>query len=103
MPELLAFPTSHGMINIPERISTRYHDFGTLLLEDPTGARVSNIIHDHRTAERINWHVLSEWLQGKGRKPVSWVTLANTLDQTGVGELAKLIRESKRTILQQMS
>ena len=95
LPELIAFPTSHGIINIPERISVRYQEFGTLLLEDSTGARIRNIIHDHRTAERINWQILSEWLEGKGKQPVTWETLANSLDEAGIGELAKSIRESK--------
>ena len=95
LSELIALHTPHGIINIPERISTNYQEFGTLLLEDSTGARVRNIIHDHRAVERINWHILREWLEGRGRQPVTWETLANSLDEAGVGELAKSIRESK--------
>ena len=95
LPELIAFPTSHGIINIPERISIHYQEFGTLLLEDSTGARVRNIIHDHRTTERINWQILSEWLEGRGRQPVIWETLASSLDEAGIGELAECIRKCK--------
>ena len=91
MEELTAFPArSHGKINIPEQIGVKYEDFGIQLLEDSTGARVSNIEHELRgNPKSINTHILEEWLQnGDGEKPVSWRTLVEVLRDIELGTLA---------------
>ena len=60
------------MINIAERISTNYHDFGLLFLDDHNGTRVRNVELKHREdAERINKEILQEWTAGRTKKPVS--------------------------------
>ena len=91
MYELTAFPTrSHGKINIPEQIGAKYGDFGILLLEDSTGAQVTNIAHELRgNPKSINTHILEEWLQnGDGNRPVSWRTLVKVLRDIELGTLA---------------
>ena len=63
------------MINIAEKISTKYHDFGLLLLDDRNGTRVRNMeLKYNQDAERINKEILQEWATGRGKKPVSWKT-----------------------------
>ncbi len=65
---------------IPELIGGQYFLFSSLLLNDSTGAVVEAI---ERSCQQdsfwINREVLRRWLQGKGRKPVTWATLIGVL------------------------
>ena len=84
------------MINIAEKISTKYHDFGLLLLDDHNGARVRNIeLKYNQDAERINNEILQEWATGRGKKPVSWQTLMEVLCDIGLCTLASEIEVVK--------
>ena len=80
------------MINIAEKISTKYHDFGLLLLDDHNGTRVRNMeLKYNQDAERINKEILQEWATGRGKKPVSWKTLTEVLCDIELGTLASEI------------
>ena len=82
-------------INIPQEVSTKYHQFGILLL-DTNGARVHNIEHKHlRDAEQINMEILEEWVSGRGRQPISWATLTEVLRDVELSELASEIEAVK--------
>ena len=84
------------MINIAEEISTKYHDFGLLLLDDLNGTRVRNMELKHREdAERINKEILQEWATGRAKKPVSWQTLTEVLCDIGLCTLASEIEAVK--------
>ena len=84
------------MINIPEKISTKYHDFGLLLLDDSNGTRVQIIEHKYREdAERINKEIIREWATGRGKKPVTWETLMEVLHDIGLSMLASEIEAVK--------
>ena len=84
------------MINIAEKISTKYYDFGLLLLDDPNGTRVRNMELKYREdAERINKEILQEWATGKGKKPVSWKTLTEVLRDIELCTLASEIEAVK--------
>ena len=84
------------MINIAEEISTNYHDFGLLLLDDHNGTRVRNMELKHREdAERIHKEILQEWATGRGKKPVSWQTLTKVLCDIGLCTLASEIEAVK--------
>ena len=84
------------MINIAEKISTKYHDFGLLLLDDPNGTRVRNMeLKYNQDAERINKEILQEWATGRGKKPVSWETLTEVLRDIGLCTLASEIEAVK--------
>ena len=77
--------------NIPREVGVKYFDFGTHLLQDPTGTHLRDLEHQlFRNGEEINKHILTEWLEGKGR-PVTWATLVEVLNIIGMGELAKQI------------
>ena len=80
LPQLLSFPCAERKVNIPVEIGTKYVRFGTLLLEDANGAKVSNMEHKYqRDPERINTEILREWLNGKGKQPVTWATVIEVL------------------------
>ena len=56
--ELIRFRERSRRINIPQEISTEYYQFGVLLLNDETGARMRNVIHKHKEdAEEINLEI----------------------------------------------
>ena len=66
------------------------------LLDDPNGSRVHNIECKQREdAERINTEILREWATGRGKKPVTWVTLTEVLRDTEHGSLASEIEAVK--------
>ena len=77
-------------------IGTKYYKFGVSLLQDDTGAKMDAIIELCREdATKINRQVLSRWLRGEGKQPVTWATLATELELCGLTELAKDIRTEK--------
>ncbi len=88
MMKLIAFRTKKRTINIPQEI-TEYDNFGILLLEDRTEARVKAIREFKQNAEGINREVLVQWIQGRGKQPVSWRTLIEVLHDIGLDELGR--------------
>ena len=90
LPQLTCFGRQE--VNIIEEIGTRYYNFGINLLQDDTGAKMDVIVDECRdNADKINRKVLSRWIRGEGKKPVSWATLATELDKCRLKELAKNI------------
>ena len=95
MPKLICFPSFNGNINLAEEIGGDYFNFGTLLLDDNDGNKVSAIERElMRNAENINSRIFTLWLKGKGKQPVTWSTLANVLQDIGHNKLAKSIIKS---------
>ena len=89
MLELIRFRGRERRINIPQEISTEYKNFGCLLLEDSTGAKICNIDKTNRgNPEDINSEVLRLWIEGKGKMPVTWRTLVNVLRDVDLTQLA---------------
>ena len=94
LPKLLKFRGRHRKINIPEEIGTNYKMFGTLLLEDDTGAIVSGIeLAKMHAAAEINEAILQKWIGGKGQAPFTWDTLVQCLRDTELNTLANEIEE----------
>ena len=76
-------------------IGTNYEKFGTLLLEDKKGNKVKNIkVSEHGDPVDITVEILKQWLQGKGRKPVTWQTLIKCLRDTNLNVLVANIESS---------
>ena len=44
---------------------------------------------------QINLEILQEWINGRGRQPVSWATLTEVLRDVGLSELASDIEAVK--------
>ena len=89
LPELL-------QLNISRDIATKYFEFGTFLLDDSIGSRVRNLEHQHqRNAEQINTEILRQWVNGSGKKPVTWATLVEVLRDIELSTLADNIETVK--------
>ena len=86
LPKLLHF-------KVPQKVGTRYSDFGIFLLNDDDGTQIQILENDCLAkCERIVRNILSDWLQGKG-KPVAWKELIETLRDCDLNELADTIQE----------
>ena len=95
LPVLRNFPVKNAFIDIVVNIGPDYEKFGTLLLEDKYGNEIKMI----RTFERddplhIVSEILKQWLQGKGKTPVTWQTLVRCLRDTKLNVLADKIETS---------
>ena len=96
MRELITFPGRRGKIDISEQIGIHYKRFGILLLDDLNGARVDAIEKKyHEVAKDINLEILSKWVNGSGKKPVTWKTLIDVLLEIGLTTLADDIKAVK--------
>ena len=94
MPELLNFKAGDRSINIPREIGSKYQNFGAQLLQEHTSAHIDDLQQQYqRNGENINRCILNEWLEGKGRKPTTWATLAKVLNDIEKGELAAKLEE----------
>ena len=94
LPKLLSFPGKGGAkINIPQRIGTKYFQFGVQLLHDETGEEIDAVGAKCREdVEQINSEILKLWVRGKG-KPLSWDVLIDVLKDVGLGTLASDIED----------
>ena len=72
---------NNGFKDIVVEIQNDYKHFGTLLLEDESG----NVVKGIEKASKdglpvdITVEILRQWLQGRGRLPVTWQTLVKCL------------------------
>ena len=95
LPILTFLPTRSGDgIKIIERIGVKFPTLGTLLLADDDGAKTEAMIvsHHHQPAD-ITRGILSSWLNGGGRKPVTWGAFIAVLHQADLQELAQDIEK----------
>ena len=90
MPELIR-------LKVSQEISTNWYDVGVLLLEDETGAIIKSIDETCRgNPKRINDEVLQQWIEGKGKMPVTWRTLVDVLRDAELTNLAADIEAIKQ-------
>ncbi len=72
-----------------------YHYFGILLLEDHIGARLKAVVHEFgRDAKAVNREILFQWLDGRGRQPVSLKTLIEVLNDIDLQALTNGIESA---------
>ena len=65
-------------------------------MEDDTGAKIRSIAHKHRDdAEQINMEVVEEWINGRGKDPITWKTLIEVLHDIELSTLAREIEAVK--------
>ena len=89
MIELVRFRGKAERINIPQEISTKYYQFGILLLEDKTGTRIRIFECKYRgDSEQISTEILEQWINGKGKQPVTWGMLVEVLHDVQLTTLA---------------
>lgn len=81
-------------INLLQDISTHYREFGAFLLSDHTGTRVRNMECKHMNDPRnINLDILQEWLDGRGRRPVTKETLVGVLREIELHTVADRVEQ----------
>ena len=87
-------------LDVPEQVGVGFKKFGTLLLNDGTGAQVTSIEEEFRgNHEKITTRILEEWLKGKGLS-VTWEVLLDTLRACKLNTLADQIQTSLPTMTQ---
>ena len=90
LQELLAFPGAKEKIKVDEQIGVKYIDLGVFLLDDKNGVKVKAIAMKHNNnAENASQEILSKWLRGMGKQPVTWNTLIEVLRDIDLKSLAK--------------
>ena len=88
------FPVKDSFIDIAEKIATDYKLFGTQLLKDSDGSKVRIIEMKHQDPVDITVEILEQWLQGRGRMPITWQTLFKCLRDTELNVLADKMERS---------
>ena len=83
------------MININERVGSKYEPLGLMLLEDDDGAIVDQIVSNcQRQSSDIVNQIMKKWVRGGGKQPVTWKTLTDTLKVIGLTKLASDIEQA---------
>ena len=71
--------------DIVAEIQNDYERFGIQLLEDSKGVRIKGIEKSNRgDPVAITVEILRQWLQGKGRTPVTWRAFVECLRESGL-------------------
>ncbi len=88
MEEIRSFKKTDGrVIDLVTEIGTDYKKIGRILLKNDR--KVANIETSKRgQVEDIVDEILTVWLKGGGRKPVTWETLVTVLRESGLVVLA---------------
>ena len=90
LQQLMAFPMLDGSkINILSKIGVHYDVFGIFLLNDNDGS-VTDALQKEcmRDSHEINQEISKQWLQGKGKWPITWVTFLSVLKEMDMKALA---------------
>ena len=98
LPQLMDFPMVNGRkINILTKIGVHYNVFGPFLLNDDDGS-VTDALKEScmRDSHAINQEISKQWLQGKGKWPVTWATFLSVLKKMDMKDLAFKIESSLR-------
>ena len=95
LQQLLAFPGQEKKIKVHEQIGIKYYELGAFLLDDDNGVKVATMARKHSNdADGINKEILSNWLQGLGKQPVTWSILIGVLKDIDLNSLANDIENS---------
>lgn len=96
MAEFRHLPLPNGKtVNIVNSMATSYQEFGHHLLNDDSGIEVDNIYANNgRNVQTTTAAILSQWLKGSGKRPVTWKILIQVIETMRQHELARQIREA---------
>ena len=63
------------------------------LLQDTTGVVIRSLEEEYPyQVHQITLNILQQWIEGKGRQPVTWATLTDVLDECNLHALSNTIR-----------
>ena len=86
---LLKFPSKGINIDLISKISCKYHKLGLWLLGEENVEKIESLeIQHHYNVERITTEIFKMWIRGTGRKPISWDTLIQVLQDADLHNLA---------------
>ena len=92
--DLKKFPGKHGRFDVMERIGVNYPELGMFLLQDHDLSKVSSLeLTWQRASLPICRDIMRDWLQGKGKLPVTYATLLHCLRDADLHSLAKDIED----------
>ena len=82
-----------GFTDVMAEVQNDYIKLGIQLLQDDNGNTVEGIERKKRgDPGDITVEILRQWLQGKGRKPITWQTLVECLEDTNLHVAANHIK-----------
>ena len=86
-------------LQIPEKVGPHYRKFGTLLLQDDTGAQIASITMSchYQPVDIVN-DILKKWLQ-KEPTPVTWDNLIRVLRDCDLKQLAEYVQRNHRELV----
>ena len=86
-------------LKIPEKVGTKYRNFGTLLLNDDTGSLLDIAEKScHYQPDDIVTSILRKWLQ-EGPTPVTWDNLTQVLRDCCLQTLAEYVEHTHREVI----
>lgn len=95
LTDLRHFPVKNGVKDMIAEIQNDYEYFGTVLLEDKNGNIVKGIERSKRgDPVDVTVEIVRQWLQGKGRKPVTWQTFVECLKEANLHRAAEDIERA---------
>lgn len=81
-------------INLHQDIGIHYQEFGVFLLLEHAGTRVRNMERKcMNDPQNINLEILQEWLEGRGRRPVTKETLVDVLREIELHTVADRVEQ----------
>ena len=87
-------------LKIPQKVGTKYREFGILLFNDKTGNQVDIAEKScHYQADDIVTSILRKWLQ-EGPTPVTWENLTQVLRDCCLQTLAQYVEHTHREVIQ---
>ena len=92
MPQLRSFKLRTGdTIDFVNKVGINYRKFGQLLLQDSNEVDILEA-SCHQKPKCIVDRLLGDWINGRGRLPVTWETLEYVLDEAELSILAHDVR-----------
>ena len=93
--DLMNFPGKYRKFDVMEEIGIKYSKFGILLLQDADGSKVAALeLTWQRDSNQISRDIMKDWLQGRGKRPVTYATLLGCLRDAGLNSLATDIEDT---------
>jgi GTPase SAR1 family protein len=86
--ELFTPGSERDKVDIIKEVGARYDLFGFLLLNDYDGSKTDSIekrlINQSESIYKINKTIFVNWLNGDGKRPVTWATFVKVLKKMGL-------------------
>ena len=75
------------LVRVIQRVASRWEDIATRLYFETHDVKRIKVDHHYQTIPCCAT-VFTEWLDGKGRQPATWLTLVKVIEEAEFSELA---------------